>query len=119
IGLPRPAVQKVRDAAARLYCTNALKQIGLALHNYHHTNGVFPPAIAEGAVKPDRFERASWLARILPYVEQPALYASMEAAYQSQGLFPDPWMIPPHTGLSTVVPLYRCPADDRQYQATY
>src|SRR4029450_13101372 len=83
IGLLLPAVQKVRDAASRLRCQNNLKQIGLALHNYHDANGKFPAGVYNSRVnstseKDSRLWK-SWMAQILPYVEQTALAHSTEA----------------------------------------
>lgn len=117
IGLLLPAVQKIRDVANRIYCTNSLKQIGVGLHNYHDVTGSLPPALQ--ATQRERWPNLSWLARILPYVEQPGLYANMEAAFASQGNSPNPFRNPPHKGAGAVVPLYRCPADDRQFQASH
>lgn len=121
IALLLPAVQKVRSTAERLYCVNSLKQIGIALHSYHDVTGSFPPAIAESfyPAPRDQMQWVSWLVRILPYVEQPAMHDAMKSAFATQGANRDPFENPPHTGLATVLTLYRCPADGREYQATY
>src|SRR5580704_15948866 len=121
IALILPAVQNVRNTADRLRCTNNLKQIGLALHNYHNVTGVFPPAIFETfyPAPRDQHQWLSWMGRILPYVDQQPLYADMEAAYASQGADRDPFVNPPHHGLALVLDVFKCYSDARQYQATY
>jgi prepilin-type N-terminal cleavage/methylation domain-containing protein/prepilin-type processing-associated H-X9-DG protein len=73
IGLLLPAVQKVREAAARLKCQNNLHQIGLALHNFESANGRFPPA-GEYPVGKTASDSYSIHARLLPYIEQANLY---------------------------------------------
>jgi prepilin-type N-terminal cleavage/methylation domain-containing protein len=79
IALLLPAVQKIREAAARLKCQNNLKQIGLALHNYHDANGRFPPGQFNPIAR-DMFpyNRACWELVLLPYIEQDPLYRSID-----------------------------------------
>jgi prepilin-type N-terminal cleavage/methylation domain-containing protein/prepilin-type processing-associated H-X9-DG protein len=78
IGLLLPAVQKVRDAAARIQCSNNLRQIGLAFHSHHDSLGAFPhggynvpPATS---ANPAIRAQWSWCYQILPYIEQDNLY---------------------------------------------
>jgi prepilin-type N-terminal cleavage/methylation domain-containing protein len=91
IGLLLPAVQKVREAAFRLKCSNNIKQIALAAHNYENTNGTLPPAWIRKAAGPTP---GSLLFQLLPYVEQQNLF--------NKGT---------NAACGTVVKTYICPAD--------
>ncbi|MEO2090254.1 MAG: DUF1559 domain-containing protein, partial [Gemmataceae bacterium] len=85
IGLLLPAVQKVREAASRMKCQNNLKQIGLALHNYEGANGRYPVGYQStpgvGFRDPQTGDWGpgwSWLAYLLPYVEQDNLFRALK-----------------------------------------
>jgi prepilin-type N-terminal cleavage/methylation domain-containing protein/prepilin-type processing-associated H-X9-DG protein len=113
IGLLLPAVQKVREAAARMKCSNNLKQIGLGMHNHASVLGHFPAAYQSPT--PSFAPGWAWGALLLPYVEQDNLHRNLGVATTTfgppgaNGVFAS--SIP--SGLSrTPLSIYRCPSDN-------
>ncbi|NLS94913.1 MAG: DUF1559 domain-containing protein [Planctomycetaceae bacterium] len=103
IALLLPATQAAREAARRSQCSNNLKQIALALHNYHDTYGQFPPAaIGPHDVPVER--QFSWMVAILPFLEQQAFYEKIRLDL--------PWDHPLNAGLLQIGPsALFCPSD--------
>jgi prepilin-type N-terminal cleavage/methylation domain-containing protein len=121
LALLLPAVQKVREAASRTKCTNNLKQIGLAVHNYSGVYGALPPLMSS---KPLYQYRAFWHFSILPFVEQDALYhfgyifsnfsgSGVEFAYldTTNGVAPTSGADPTRFYQTVDIPIFRCPSD--------
>ncbi len=110
IGLLLPAVQSAREAARRMQCTNHLKQVGLALQNYENNYGVYPfGAYMVWSGPEEDYRRGSILIRLLPFLEQQALYDAFdfdETVTDSQTLGGSSEKI-----ASVVVPTYVCPSD--------
>jgi prepilin-type N-terminal cleavage/methylation domain-containing protein/prepilin-type processing-associated H-X9-DG protein len=107
IGLLLPAVQKIREAAARLKCQNNLHQWVLALHNYHDTNGKF----VYGSKLPlNTTNRQSWGPPLWPYIEQSPLFAQYDL---NTGFYLPPNIITNtfNGPLAKPVPIYYCPSD--------
>ncbi|HZZ79057.1 MAG TPA: DUF1559 domain-containing protein [Gemmataceae bacterium] len=120
IALLVPAVQKVREAAARTQCINNLKQLALAVHGFHDANKVFPPgqlnpyasdptvgSLPTPGVLTTR-DRLPWTVLIMPYYEQGTLYDNMRATIVSSGAYPCQAGCPNRVQL---VPVLMCPTD--------
>lgn len=110
IALLLPAVQQAREAARRTECKNKLKQLGLALHNYHDTFTVMPFATITGinraAPAPATSgARQNWFHMILPYVDLSTLYNAIQPRIQANQ-FPGGW-----PEASQVLPAFQCPSD--------
>lgn len=109
IALLVPAVQRVRVAAAHMSCLNNMKQVGLALHNYHDAVKAFPPGYASGvdSAGNDTGPGWGWASFILPQVEQAPLFKMIDF---NQGI-----EAAVNAGARTkVVPVYMCPGDISQ-----
>ncbi len=130
IGLLLPAVQKVREAAARSTCQNNLKQIGLAIHNYNSSQGMLPAAYTLlQSPDPDPNARfagklvgLSLHANLLPYIEQEVLYARLNpnvSEFDTVNIPPNG----PHSGANLayaqVVKTYLCPSDPAKQTLDY
>jgi len=126
VALLLPAVQQAREAARRSSCKNNLKQIGLALHNYHDVHNVFPPAFIHGGgggyATSNTYTAAQlsnglgWQTHILPMVEQPALYDQIGSQTNGYAVH---WMDKnfdgtindPIDAARQIIATYNCPSD--------
>jgi prepilin-type N-terminal cleavage/methylation domain-containing protein/prepilin-type processing-associated H-X9-DG protein len=131
IGLLLPAVQKVREAAARMSCMNNLKQLGLALHNYHDAYGSLPPGDFR-AKNPNPatygiyYNGHTFLALLLPYIEQNNVYSRMDwnsPGYAFTNWSPGPpggyggsntkgFVYPNFPMVTTVIKTFLCPSSN-------
>src|SRR5262249_47939702 len=102
IGLLVPAVQKVREAAARTQCGNNLKQLALAIHSFHDAVKGFPPS------RMDNFGGVTWAVMLLPYIEQDPFYRqwNVNRWYYDQGPTPEVG----ETILQTQLAIFYCPS---------
>jgi prepilin-type N-terminal cleavage/methylation domain-containing protein len=132
IGLLLPAVQKVREAAARMSCTNNLHQLGIAAHNYHSSFGQMPPGYHGPDPQPWHYpahdvnvataRRGSQcvgvLYYLLPYVEQDNIWKGMTNMQNPS--FPDPWFTvnPDWTMAHTKIKGFLCPSDGWSHTAS-
>jgi prepilin-type N-terminal cleavage/methylation domain-containing protein len=116
IGLLLPAVQKVREAAFRIKCTNNLKQMGLAAHNCNDAQGSLPPLYGwfpAGANTPlSGAGYGSVLFHLLPFVEQGNLYQASSGTFTIGGVAIQAYIPAPNAAVYTVpVQIYQCPSD--------
>jgi prepilin-type N-terminal cleavage/methylation domain-containing protein len=118
IGLLLPAVQKIREAANRMSCSNNLKQIVLGAHNYHDTNGAFPIGLSEDFSGASSGSLIGVLGYLLPYIEQNNVYNQIDPAMLQPNYVGNWWgsiaygaNAPTITAGRTKIKTYLCPSD--------
>jgi prepilin-type N-terminal cleavage/methylation domain-containing protein/prepilin-type processing-associated H-X9-DG protein len=112
IGLLLPAIQKVREAAARAQCSNNMKQLGIALHAYHDVYRSLPSGVlntTEFGPNPDEY--VCLLHFLLPYVEQNNYFNALGPNYNQFGDFGPGGSTIPSAILNLTIPLWLCPSD--------
>jgi prepilin-type N-terminal cleavage/methylation domain-containing protein/prepilin-type processing-associated H-X9-DG protein len=123
IGILLPAVQMIRETAARLQCQNKLKQFGLAMHNYHDTRGAFPPGSAflpgsSWANLDWNANKGTWLIFALPYIEEDNFYKQIPnhdtPHFDSIGAAVQAGVLP-----RALAAKLRCPSDGYEPQGPY
>jgi prepilin-type processing-associated H-X9-DG protein len=107
IGLLLPAVQKIREAANRMKCSNNLKQQVIGLHNYHDTTTTLPPAYSGVGTAPGW----GWSTHILPYVEQDNMHRQLRVTSLVFGNGANPSTPTQHPLGQQRLAIFRCPAD--------
>lgn len=110
IALLLPAIQNAREAARRLQCRNNLKQLGIAMHNYHDTFNTFPPGFRFIAGSPSAALGTAFYS-LLPYLEQGSLGASINLSA--------PWHSLTPVIAQRQVPVFVCPSDSATNPTTY
>jgi len=110
VALLLPAVQAAREAARRIQCTNNLKQIGLALHNYESTNGVFPPGRINTYVAGDGHCWGAY-SQILPALEQQAVFNAMNFSMNPDPDYTASTAVVNRTAAVLVIGAFLCPSD--------
>lgn len=106
VGLLLPAVQAAREAARRMQCKNNVRQIGLALHNYHTTHRKLPPGGIEVRPEVPGGRQLAWSAMILPFMEESSVYQEIDFSYAFDAAQNE-------NAASRVIETYLCPSTSR------
>ena len=115
IALLLPAVQAAREAARRMQCTNNLKQITLALHNYHDACNSFPAVGGHGGVNSVVSYWVSIFVRLLPYIEQTARADLFNSATVGSYPYSGMWTATTEEGCRGPLSAFLCPSDGTQF----